>query len=107
MCWGNFFCYYLLLFDCFKVVDAIMVNILNDKLDNDNAWNSEKHTGRAKNFTAEDDTKNDSNRMEIKRFTDEIWIDDVMVDLCKDNIEKHCLECKPWCLCGDKNRTKS
>ena len=59
----------------------VAVDVGDDDLDDDDEGNGEEHTCRAEDFTAEDNTEDDGDGVEVEAFADKGGIDDVVVDL--------------------------
>ena len=74
---------------------AVLVDILNDKLADDDEWYGEEHAGRAEQLTAEHDAEDDGHGMQVERLADERRIDDVVVELRQDQVEAGRLDGNP------------
>ena len=74
---------------------AVVIDVHDDDLDDDDEGNGEEHARRA-----EDDAEDNGDGVEVEALADECRVDDVVVDLCKRNVEERRLHRELPHRCG-------
>ena len=73
---------------------------------NDHDGDRKEHAGSIQQAAAEKDAEKDSNGVEMQRAADEHRIDQIVIQLCDENIETHRLNRNPWGNSRCKCRTE-
>lgn len=66
---------------------SVAIDIVDDDADDDDEGDGEEHTGAAQELPAQNDAEDDGDGMEMDGFPNDGRIDDVVIDLCQDDVE--------------------
>ena len=91
----------------FAGLNAVIIDVLNYQLTYNDEWYGEEHSRGTEQLTAKDDPEDDGNWMEVQRLANQRRVDEVMVDLCQNEVEAGCLQCDKGIFGSGQQRAES